>query len=412
MADNNPNVILRKKAYEPGTDSTSGVITFDTNEKKIYLDGDVYGEQNVQSDWNEIGTASPSYILNKPTITNVGRVLCFGEFDEALLLPMQLKAVEPNSTVMLIANGSLYNMEYSYDGETWSTWNASPTRGQVRQYYYETLTLENVGDTVYLRGSNPNGLDAWFELTGKIAAGGNMQSLVDGESLTYVAKKMPRFSNWDDDGIPNTALVSAPKLPATTLVAECYVSMFSGCTALTQAPSLPATVLAEACYDGMFNGCTSLTTAAAMPAVTTIGENGCGRMYIGCTSLTSAAAMPAVTTIGIDGCSAMYFRCTSLTAAAAMPAVTTIGENGCGGMYQGCTSLTSAAAMPAVTTIGKGGCVDMYNGCTFNMSNDGITLNFAFPTPPITTTGDDPRTYATAYEIAEWMGNTNGFGIS
>ena len=97
---------------------------------------------------------------------------------------------------------------------------------------------------------------------------------------------------------------------------------------------------------------------------------------------------------------------TSLTAAANMPLLTTIGEGGCAGMYDGCTSLTTAAAMPALTTIGEDGCTGMYEGCTFDMSDDGTTLNFDFPTPPITA---GENTYATAYDVAEWMENTNGF---
>ena len=116
--------------------------------------------------------------------------------------------------------------------------------------------------------------------------------------------------------------------------------------------------------------------------------------------------MPAVTDIRNDGCSYMYSDCTSLTAAAAMPSVTTIGDHGCSGMYRNCTSLTAAAAMQAAATIGDDGCSGMYGDCTFNMSDDGTTLNFAFPTPPVTA---GETTYPTAYDVAEWMGNTNGF---
>ena len=42
--------------------------------------------------------------------------------------------------------------------------------------------------------------------------------------------------------------------------------MFANCTGLTQAPALPATTLAACCYDSMFNGCTSLTIAPELPA--------------------------------------------------------------------------------------------------------------------------------------------------
>jgi hypothetical protein len=89
-----------------------------------------------------------------------------------------------------------------------------------------------------------------------------------------------------------------------------------------------------------------------------------------------------------------------------MDTITTIGGAGCTNMYAGCTSLTAAADMPALITIGVSGCTGMYSGCTFNMSDDGNTLNFAFPTPPVTA---GSTTYQTAYDVAVWMGNTNGF---
>ena len=122
--------------------------------------------------------------------------------------------------------------------------------------------------------------------------------------------------------------------------------------------------------------------------------------------LLTPPSMDTITTIGDNGCSEMYSGCTSLTSAADMPSLTTIGDNGCARMYYGCTSLTSAAAMPAVTTIGEGGCVRMYKNCTFNMSDDGTTLNFDFPTPPITA---GETTFSTAHDVAQWMGNTHGF---
>lgn len=63
-----------------------------------------------------------------------------------------------------------------------------------------------------------------------------------------------------------TSLSSAPELPATYLVTECYHSMFNGCTSLTSAPILPATTLDWGCYSEMFQGCTSLTSAPELSA--------------------------------------------------------------------------------------------------------------------------------------------------
>ena len=299
--------------------------------------------------------------------------------------PMYLKASEANSTVSagLWGENEDFNIQYSTDGTTWQEWQK--TAGD-NGYVYDTITLGAIGDTVYFRGDNTAVTDDstyafCFLLTeGSVAAGGNVMSILDS---TMQQTEVPAYG---------------------------FAYMYAGCTSLTTAAEMPSvTTIGEFGCGYMYQGCTSLTTAADMPSLTTIGDSGCSGMYAGCTSLTTAAEMPSLTTIGNDGCNYMYGGCTSLTTAADMPSVTTIGDRGCINMYRGCTSLTTAAEMPSLTTIGNDGCSDMYNGCTFDMSNDGTTLNFAFPTPPITTTGDNPQTYATAYDVADWMGNTNGF---
>ena len=278
---------------------------------------------------------------------------------------MYFEAQEANSTVALTSTlTTAPNLEYSTDGVNWQEWQHTTADGA---HTFDTLTLTAIGDRVYLRGNNPNGLGtvpegaemplfSHFDMTGKIAAGGNIMSLLD-------------------------------KNIETTEIPACGFALLFG-------------DLSEE------NPNTSLTSAAAMPALTSIGDGGCASMYDGCTSLTSAAAMPALTSIGDGGCASMYNGCSALTAAAAMPALTSIGEGGCANMYSGCTALTAAAAMPSVTTIGDYGCVNMYESCTFTMSDDGTTLNFSFPTPPVTA---GETTYSTAYDVADWMGNTNGF---
>lgn len=95
---------------------------------------------------------------------------------------------------------------------------------------------------------------------GKIAASGNVMSLLgeDDDSCTeYGFYRL--FEDCDK-------MISAPKLPATTLAEGCYFNMFNGCTGLTQAPELPATTLAEGCYAEMFEGCTGLTQLPELPA--------------------------------------------------------------------------------------------------------------------------------------------------
>ena len=277
---------------------------------------------------------------------------------------MYLEAAQANSTVSMVSTlATAPNLEYSTDGVTWQEWQHTTSEGV---HTFDVITLGAIGDTVYFRGTNdamgefPAGAEIpnWssYVLTGSIAAGGNVMSILD---PTMQQTEVPAF------GLPM--------------------------------------LFADQNQEGV------LTTAADMSSVTTIGDSGCTSMYQGCTSLTSAADMPSLTTIGDYGCSEMYAGCTSLTTAADMPSLTTIGDWGCNSMYSSCFNLASAVNMPALTVIGDYGCVNMYRHCTFDMSDDTTTLNFAFPTPPITTTGYYPQTYATAYDVANWMGNTNGF---
>ena len=172
-------------------------------------------------------------------------------------------AEEANSTVAMAANGSApaVSLEYSTDGSTWSPFVVGTT----------TVTLANIGDKVYVRATSVG--NPWmgistsnynkFVMTGKIAASGNVDTLLDQNGNA-------------------------------TLASYCYNYLFYGCTSLTTAPALPATTLADHCYESMFNGCTSLTTAAALPATTLAGS--CYRnMFYGCSSLTTAPELPATT---------------------------------------------------------------------------------------------------------------------
>ena len=62
-----------------------------------------------------------------------------------------------------------------------------------------------------------------FVMTGKIAASGNVNSLLE-----------------EDENTAITMSLEGKKY--------CYFSMFNGCSSLTQAPELPAETLADNCY--------------------------------------------------------------------------------------------------------------------------------------------------------------------
>ena len=256
---------------------------------------------------------------------------------------MYFEAKEANSTVSMISTlATAPNLEYSTDGETWQEWHHTTAD---YMHTFDTLTLTYIGDRVYLKGVNPNGFSdianntmSIFSMTGKLAAGGNAQSIVDGDTPTLVAKSMPLFSDYLITEQTSDVLVSAPDLPATTLVEFCYIGMFGGCTGLTAAPSLPATTLAANCYNYMFQGCTGLTAAPSLPA-TTLAANCYIGMFQGCTGLTAAPSLPA-TTLAEYCYNYMFQGCTGLTAAPSLPA-TTLAEYCYNYMFQDCTGLTA-----------------------------------------------------------------------
>jgi hypothetical protein len=169
-------------------------------------------------------------------------------------VPLHFTAEEPNATMKFIIGIGTYDTSLTGEEGSWTPYESNTP-----------ITLTNVGDKVYFRaGSDEGNITCWdgaenicstFIINnGKIAANGNIQSLLD--------RKMERmdvsFGCYSALFSGCTSLTKAPILPATTLSGEDYFGMFQGCTSLTQAPALPATTLASRCYYDMFYGCTSI----------------------------------------------------------------------------------------------------------------------------------------------------------
>ncbi|WP_295094106.1 leucine-rich repeat protein [Ruminococcus sp.] len=283
-------------------------------------------------------------------------------------------AEEDNSSITV--NLYMGSLQYSEDAKQWKNL-ASGANIEL-----------NKGKSVYLRGSNSKEIQLFdsskhVEITGKVACGGNIMTLLDYENpdqaeigdycfydmfygcdgLTQ-APELPSTSLADhcycDMFNGCTGLTEAPALPATTLIDYCYTNMFEECTGLTAVPELPATTLADSCYSGMFYDCTSLTEAPALPA-TTLADNCYSDMFNGCTGLTEAPALPA--TILADWCYyEMFYGCTSLAKAPELPA-TILADSCYSDMFYGCTSLAKAPELPA--TILADSCYsDMFYDCT------------------------------------------------
>lgn len=269
-----------------------------------------------------------------------------------------IESLEDNNVILCKPNGK--TIQY-YSNGSWTT---------IASYSNPTgfITL-NTGDKVMLKGTNTslgnsNAANCCYIGAQKnFKVYGNIMSLLYGDDFednnTLTANYAFAYLFFNND---YKTLVDASnlKLPATTLTAYCYYTMFYGCTSLTTAPVLPATTLASGCYNNMFTGCTSLTSVAALPA-TTLVDSCYGSMFMGCSSLTTAPTLPATNLA--SGCySSMFYGCSSLTTAPVLPATTL--ASGCyTDMFEGCTSLTKAPELLATVLVDN--CYSyMFYGCT------------------------------------------------
>ena len=257
------------------------------------------------------------------------------------------------SSVTLVKVGKPFDisLEYSLDGTNWNPYTIGETI-----YLLEDKLSFRAGEQGNRRLSK--GIDDYyqFEVSGEVAAKGNIMSLLDRSCRKNVIPSYAFLNLFRDC----TGLTKAPELPVKNLAERCCWGMFSGCTSLNEAPELPARKLAEGCYYCMFDGCTSLTKAPELPA--TDLDDGCYEsMFYCCTNLTKAPELPA--TVLAYGCyNSMFEGCTSLTEAPALPATELAG--GCySHMFSGCASLTEVPVLPA-TVLAKSCYLCIFYGCT------------------------------------------------
>lgn len=142
---------------------------------------------------------------------------------------------------------------YSFDNYNWNIWD-----------YDNTITLQNIGDKVYLYGENEsfsgpfyNAIYSRFEMTGLIEGSGDVTTLLTPNGTDTI----PAFCfNCLFEGCES--LVTSPDIPATSFGSHCCALMFNTCTSLKKSPSITANVTAVNCFYHMFENCSSLVDIA------------------------------------------------------------------------------------------------------------------------------------------------------
>ena len=308
--DNIINNVLNSGTF----DSYEKIISVDTNDIRVYITDncDPTNVDNRDIDDRNIFVKHESdvYYLfvklcNCADIEKPGDALYFINMNDG------------ESTVKLVVNGELQT-DYEYYKSNIIGWEKY-TAGDV-------ITLANKNDKVYFMGSrSQQDFDNYiqFNLTGKLSAGGNINSLLSQDESVY--KNITDYTTFETANgqtfyrlfFNQTSLydVSALKLSTNKLSITCYGDMFYGCTSLINTPELPATNLANECYMSMFGGCTSLTQAPVLQATSL--EHSCYMsMFENCTSLVQAPVLQAAFSADycyrwmFDGCAKLnYIKC-------------------------------------------------------------------------------------------------------
>lgn len=200
-----PNECYRFVQWSDGnTDNPRTVLVTEDKEYAAIFDAATY---NVNATTNDDLRGKVS--ITQPTIPYVG-----------------FTATADNSSIKLQYNGTLVGcipqVQYSYDGQSWKK--------------LEEGTKYNVekGQTIYMRGHNPNGVSIRFDgyssfvMQGSFDGSGDLMTLVDSTGMTTEAPDYCFYRLFRNC----TSLTKAPRLTATTVNYQAYVSMFSGCTNL------------------------------------------------------------------------------------------------------------------------------------------------------------------------------------
>lgn len=179
------------------------------------------------------------------------------EADPMLAEPLTFEAKENNIQITFTNNAS-GKVQFSRNGAEWIDISSGESKN---------ITIEYAGEKIFFRGDNTSyfpGNDASkIECDRPCYIYGNIMSLISSNGFELLTA-LPEGENTFRGLFENcTNLTNHSEkdllLPAIELQANCYQSMFAGCTGLTRAPLLSAPTLRAYCYQSMFAGCSNLS---------------------------------------------------------------------------------------------------------------------------------------------------------
>ena len=283
---------------------------------------------------------------------------------------LRFKAVDGAATIALTQVGNPNPISLVYSLDFCNTWN---------NYVVGNVIRLNANDVVYFRATSSNATfchsnDYYkFVMTGKIAADGNIMSLLS-YRLNQTTVPDYFFMHLFRDC---NSLVSAPQLPAMTVGKYGYARLFNGCKNLESMPELPANNISQGSYTMMYANCTKLKTVVHRLPANVLATKCYSQMFYGCANITEAPELPA-TTLGNLCYQDMFTNCKKLKAAPELPATTL--KAGCyQNMFKNCSDLRFVPDLNA--TIFADSCYkEMFKGCSLiRMNSTGTGTPWKIP---------------------------------
>ena len=219
-----------------------------------------------------------------------------------------LEFTSPSSFTLKVYNTTKNwdgTIDYSVDKTNWDEWDGTTTL---------TAVASNNLYRLYLRGSNNTKLGGdttsyrWVFTGSNITTIGDMRVLLDYEDPVNSTMAAYCFAHLF---YGNTAIITCPDFPATTLSDSCYMYTLRECTNLIAPCELPAMNLTPSCYYGMFEKCTKLIRVCELPALT-LTEYCYRAMFSECKAITMPPRLVA-TTLALGCYRYMLNGCTSMT---------------------------------------------------------------------------------------------------
>lgn len=261
-------------------------------------------------------------------------------------------------------------LEYSKDGENWTTFQITSDGGDITIARGEKLYLRNDSGYFSFRGVQGRQTRFWgimITATQTNNAGGPLTSLVDYRSDELPGRRDGLFANLFRQ---NTNLVSAGNIVIPTDLKgseNIFMGLFNYASSLTTLPDFSnITSIGKGAMNGVFSYCSSLTTPPDFSGLTEIPESGMYGAFSDCSSLTTTPDFSNVTSVGAEGFKTIFVNCQSLTTPPDFSNITSAGVDAFDWAFRDCTSLTSGPDFSKITT--WEGSQIIFDGCS-NLSS-------------------------------------------